>query len=141
MTRAVVNTQNVTEEYKAFLAHTAKRIKELRRERGLTARTWSSFMAITIPLGDAWNVKEWEPCSHCFALQRRPECLLRRSPLKIPPRSLTIQPNGSSLYVIEYKRFTSDNGDYVHRICSGSLEMSWSGPIRNVRVLGWHGVQ
>ena len=37
-TRAVVNTQDVTEEYKAFLAHTAKRIKELRRERGLTLR-------------------------------------------------------------------------------------------------------
>ena len=38
MTRAVVNTQDATEEYKAFLAHTAKRIKELRRERGLTLR-------------------------------------------------------------------------------------------------------
>ena len=37
-TRAVVNTQDVTEEYKAFLAHTAKRIKELRRQRGLTLR-------------------------------------------------------------------------------------------------------
>ncbi len=37
-TRAVVNTQDVTEEYKAFLAHTAKRIKELRHERGLTLR-------------------------------------------------------------------------------------------------------
>ena len=37
-TRAVVNTQDVTKEYKAFLAHTAKRIKELRRQRGLTLR-------------------------------------------------------------------------------------------------------
>jgi transcriptional regulator with XRE-family HTH domain len=37
-TGAVVNTQDVTEEYKAFLTHTAKRIKELRRERGLTLR-------------------------------------------------------------------------------------------------------
>jgi transcriptional regulator with XRE-family HTH domain len=32
------DTQDVGEEYKAFLAHTAKRIKELRRERGLTLR-------------------------------------------------------------------------------------------------------
>ena len=38
ITQAVVNTQDVTEEYKAFLAHTAKRIKELRRQRGLTLR-------------------------------------------------------------------------------------------------------
>ncbi len=38
ITKAVVNTQDVTEEYKAFLAHTAKRIKELRRQRGLTLR-------------------------------------------------------------------------------------------------------
>ena len=37
-TGAVVNTHDVNEEYKAFLAHTAKRIKELRRERGLTLR-------------------------------------------------------------------------------------------------------
>lgn len=35
---AVVNTQDVTDEYKAFLAHTDKRIKELRRKRGLTLR-------------------------------------------------------------------------------------------------------
>ena len=35
---AVVNTQDVNEEYKAFLAHTAKRIEELRRQRGLTVR-------------------------------------------------------------------------------------------------------
>jgi hypothetical protein len=33
-----VDTQDVTQDYKAFLAHTAKRIKELRRERGLTLR-------------------------------------------------------------------------------------------------------
>jgi transcriptional regulator with XRE-family HTH domain len=32
------DTQDVGEEYKAFLTHTAKRIKELRRERGLTLR-------------------------------------------------------------------------------------------------------
>ena len=37
-TSAVVNTQDVTGEYKAFLAHTAKRIKQLRRQRGLTLR-------------------------------------------------------------------------------------------------------
>jgi hypothetical protein len=37
-TEGFVDTQDVTEEYKVFLAHTAKRIKELRRERGLTLR-------------------------------------------------------------------------------------------------------
>ena len=37
-TGAIVNTQDVTKEYKEFLAHTAKRIKELRLERGLTLR-------------------------------------------------------------------------------------------------------
>jgi transcriptional regulator with XRE-family HTH domain len=37
-TGGFVDTQDVTEDYKAFLAHTAKRIKELRRERGLTLR-------------------------------------------------------------------------------------------------------
>lgn len=26
-------------------------------------------MAVTIPTGDGWNVKESEGCSHCFALQ------------------------------------------------------------------------
>jgi hypothetical protein len=30
--------EDVGEEYRVFLAHTAKRIKELRRERGLTLR-------------------------------------------------------------------------------------------------------
>ena len=37
-TGSFVDTQDVAEDYKAFLAHTAKRIKELRRERGLTLR-------------------------------------------------------------------------------------------------------
>jgi transcriptional regulator with XRE-family HTH domain len=37
-TGGFVDTQDVAEDYKAFLAHTAKRIKELRRERGLTLR-------------------------------------------------------------------------------------------------------
>jgi transcriptional regulator with XRE-family HTH domain len=33
-----VDTQDVVEDYNAFLAHSAKRIKELRREHGLTLR-------------------------------------------------------------------------------------------------------
>ena len=37
-TKTVVHTQDITDEYKAFLGHTAKRIKELRRQRGLTLR-------------------------------------------------------------------------------------------------------
>ena len=37
-TEGSVDTQDVAQDYKAFLAHTAKRIKELRRERGLTLR-------------------------------------------------------------------------------------------------------
>jgi transcriptional regulator with XRE-family HTH domain len=37
-TGGLVDTQNVTEEYEAFLAQTARRIKELRRQRGLTLR-------------------------------------------------------------------------------------------------------
>jgi hypothetical protein len=31
-----VDAQDVTEDYRTFLAHTAQRIKELRRERGLS---------------------------------------------------------------------------------------------------------
>jgi transcriptional regulator with XRE-family HTH domain len=37
-TEGFVDTQDVAKDYKAFLAHTAQRIKELRRERGLTLR-------------------------------------------------------------------------------------------------------
>ncbi|WP_263385639.1 helix-turn-helix domain-containing protein [Granulicella arctica] len=37
-TGSFVDTQDVAEDYKAFLAHTAKRIKELRRARGLKLR-------------------------------------------------------------------------------------------------------
>jgi transcriptional regulator with XRE-family HTH domain len=36
--RGFVDTQDVAEDYKAFLAYTARRIKQLRRERGLTLR-------------------------------------------------------------------------------------------------------
>ena len=74
-TRAVVNTQDVTKEYKAFLAHTAKRIKELRRQRGLTLRD----MVVVHGYHDSnWRRMEREGVGSVQSLLRiatRSECL------------------------------------------------------------------
>ena len=105
--RAVVNTQDVTDEYKAFLAHTAKRIKELRRERGWTLRD----MVVVHGYHDSnWRRMEREGVGSVQSLLRIAKAFgvpLSTITTGDITQDMTMQPNDPILHTTHCKQLTS----------------------------------